>query len=40
VHAYLTPDNRYVVFNSTQTGSAQVMAARLPEGFLDRVLAL
>jgi hypothetical protein len=38
-HAYMTPDNRHVIFNSIATGSAQVYAARIPNDFLDRVLA-
>ena len=38
VHAYMTPDNRHVVFNSIVTGVAQVYAARVPDGFLDAVL--
>ena len=40
VHAYMTPDGRFVVFNSIVTGVAQVYAARIPEGFLDGVLEL
>jgi hypothetical protein len=39
-HAYMTPDNRHVIFNSVMTGVAQVYAARIPDGFLDEVLAL
>jgi hypothetical protein len=34
-HAYLTPDHRYVIFNSDRTGLGQVWAAELPAGFLD-----
>jgi hypothetical protein len=37
VHPYMTPDNRFVVFNSIVTGVAQVYAARVPEGFLARL---
>jgi hypothetical protein len=37
VHAYMTPDNRHVIFNSIVTGVAQVYAARLPEGFLQSI---
>ena len=37
VHAYLTPDNRHVVFNSLVTGVAQVYAASVPDGFLEQV---
>jgi hypothetical protein len=35
VHAYMTPDNRHVIFNSIVTGVAQVYAARVPAGFLE-----
>jgi hypothetical protein len=38
VHPYMTPDNRYVIFNSIVTGVAQVYAARVPDGFLDAVI--
>lgn len=37
-HAYLTPDNGHVIFNSMTTGVAQVYAAQVPAGFLDAVL--
>ena len=37
VHPYMTPDNKYVIFNSVVTGVAQVYAARIPEGFLATV---
>lgn len=37
VHPYMTPDNRYVIFNSIVTGVAQVYAARVPDGFLGSV---
>ena len=33
-HPYLTPDNRYAIFNSDRTGLGQVWAAELPTGFL------
>ncbi len=36
VHPYMTPDQRYVIFNSIATGVAQVYAARIPEGFLTQ----
>lgn len=36
-HAYMTPDNRHVIFNSIVTGCAQVYAARVPDGFLERL---
>jgi hypothetical protein len=39
-HAYMTPDNRHVIFNSIVTGVAQVYAARVPEGFLEKLLLL
>ncbi|MHC4871828.1 MAG: hypothetical protein ACYTFY_08280 [Planctomycetota bacterium] len=32
-----TPDNKYVIFNSVITGSAQVFAAEIPDGFLDGI---
>lgn len=38
VHAYMTPDNKWVIFNSIVTGVAQVYAARVPEGFLDQLV--
>jgi len=34
-HAYMTPNNRRVIFNSDRTGLAQVWSARIPDGFLD-----
>lgn len=37
VHPYMTPDNRYVIFNSIVTGVAQVYAASVPDGFLASV---
>jgi hypothetical protein len=40
VHPYMTPDNKHVIFNSIQTGVGQVYAATVPEGFLEKVLAL
>ena len=36
-HAYMTPDNRHVIFNSVGTGIAQVYAARIPENFLEQL---
>lgn len=36
-HPYMTPDNKWVVFNSDRTGLAQVYIARIPEGFLDEL---
>ena len=32
---YMTPDCRYVIFNSNATGIGQVHAAEIPAGFLD-----
>ncbi|HCE43306.1 MAG TPA: hypothetical protein DET40_07140 [Lentisphaeria bacterium] len=40
VHSYMTPDNKYVIFNSIVTGIAQVYAACIPDGFLDKVINL
>jgi len=37
-HAYMTPDNKHVIYNSIATGCAQVYTARVPDGFLDRLL--
>lgn len=37
VHAYMTPDQQYVIFNSIVTGVAQVYAARIPAGFLAQL---
>ncbi|HVF10576.1 MAG TPA: hypothetical protein VNA16_07230, partial [Abditibacteriaceae bacterium] len=34
-HAYLTPDNRRVIFNSDRTGLGQVWCADVPQGFLE-----
>ncbi|MCK5843724.1 MAG: hypothetical protein KAG97_03385 [Victivallales bacterium] len=34
VHPYMTPDQKYVIFNSIATGCAQVYAASIPDGFL------
>ena len=33
-HAYMTPDNTHVIYNSDQTGLGQVWSVRVPEGFL------
>ena len=38
-HPYMTPDNRHVIFNSNVTGVAQVYAARIPDGFLEKLTA-
>lgn len=37
VHPYMTPDNRFVIFNSIVTGVPQVYAARIPDGFLEQL---
>lgn len=37
-HPYLTPDLKWVIFNSTRTGSPHVYAARVPEGMVEDVL--
>ena len=34
-HAYMTPDNKFVIFNSDRSGLGQVWAAKLPPGFLQ-----
>ncbi|MHB0939587.1 MAG: hypothetical protein ACYC6A_24590 [Armatimonadota bacterium] len=34
-HAYMTPDNRFVIFNSDRTGLCQLWGAEIPAGFLD-----
>ena len=34
-HAYMTPGNRHVIFNSDKTGLGQVWAAAVPEEFLE-----
>jgi hypothetical protein len=36
-HPYMTPDNRHVIFNSNVTGVAQVYAAPIPAGFLEKL---
>lgn len=36
-HPYMTPDNRYVIFNSDRTGLPQLWAAEIPDGFLEAV---
>ncbi len=38
-HPYLTADNRWLIFTSARSGRAQVYAARVPEGFLNGLLA-
>jgi len=37
-HPYLTPDLRWVIFNSNRTGFPHVHAARVPEGMVERLL--
>ncbi|MGQ9790669.1 MAG: hypothetical protein ACUVR7_08410 [Armatimonadota bacterium] len=34
-HPYITPGNRYVIYNSDATGVTQVYAAEIPSGFLE-----
>jgi hypothetical protein len=36
-HAYMTSDNRHVIFNSDHTGLGQVWAVEVPAGYLDAV---
>jgi hypothetical protein len=36
-HPYITPDNKWVVFNSNRTGMTQVYIASIPEGFLEEL---
>ncbi|MCX6909675.1 MAG: hypothetical protein NTY01_16755 [Verrucomicrobia bacterium] len=36
-HPYLTADNRWLIFNSTRSGQAQVYGVRLAAGFLENV---
>ena len=38
-HAYLTPDLKWVIFNSTRSGWPHVHAARVPEGMVSGLLA-
>lgn len=37
-HAYLTPDLKWVIFNSTRTGWPHVYAASVPEGVIEELL--
>lgn len=37
-HPYLSPDLKWVVFNSDRTGQTQIHAARLPEGLLEGLI--
>jgi len=37
-HAYITPDLKWVIFNSDRSGIPQVHAAQVPEGMVDQVL--
>jgi len=37
-HGYLTPDLRWVIFNSNRTGFAHIYAASVPEGMIARLL--
>ncbi|MCS7253411.1 MAG: hypothetical protein RMK18_03340 [Armatimonadota bacterium] len=38
-HPYITPNNRYIIFNSDETGICQVYAATIPDGFLENLEA-
>jgi hypothetical protein len=38
-HAYLTPDLKWVIFNSTRSGWPHVHAARIPDGMVSGLLA-
>jgi hypothetical protein len=38
-HAYVTPDLKWVIFNSNRSGFAHVYAARVPEGMIEGLLA-
>jgi len=38
-HAYLTPDLKWVIFNSTRSGWPHVYAARVPDGMVSGLLA-
>lgn len=38
-HAYLTPDLKWVIFNSNRSGAAHVYAARVPEGMAQELLS-
>lgn len=37
-HGYLTPDLRWVIFNSNRSGFAHIYAASVPEGMIERLL--
>lgn len=39
-HPYMTPDNKYVIYNSIATGLGQVYAAKIPKGFLEKIDSL
>jgi hypothetical protein len=36
-HAYLTPDLKWVIFNSNRSGFPHIYAARVPEGIMDEL---
>lgn len=38
-HPYVTPDLKWVIFNSTRTGSPHIHAARIPEKTMEPLLA-
>jgi hypothetical protein len=37
-HPYLTPDLKWVIFNSNRTGFAHIYAASVPEGMVEEIL--
>lgn len=37
VHPYMTPDEKFIIFVSNVTGCSQVYAAKVPEGFLEKI---
>jgi hypothetical protein len=38
-HPYLTPDLKWVIFNSTRSGWPHIYAARIPEDIVSKLLA-
>ncbi len=36
-HGYLTPDLKWVIFNSDRTGTSQIYAAKVPEGMIEEL---
>jgi len=39
-HPYLTPDLKWVIFNSNRSGFPHVYAASVPEGMVEGLLAM